>query len=255
MTRPPSPSSPSPQMQKVNQEITPVSNADEPESPVVLKDANTNTDSSYTWTKTDDITCQTENTVDNTNGNTLESPEFVENNHILQENIDNEDTVDREYTATKDNVAGREVTITLKSQKEISTSLEKNLETENTLERNNSKSESKELRNSGKNLRNSRDEKRFHVGSVSTERQFPNSSRISLLKLFDSPVATTPKIEEPGSSPMSLPSARHNDHGKRLTFGSRREKEVLIGTPVKEGHANYVLMYDMLTGIRISVRL
>jgi hypothetical protein len=30
-------------------------------------------------------------------------------------------------------------------------------------------------------------------------------------------------------------------------------REVLVGTPVKEGHANYLLMYDMLTGIRISV--
>ncbi|ORY40954.1 SAICAR synthase-like protein [Rhizoclosmatium globosum] len=26
-----------------------------------------------------------------------------------------------------------------------------------------------------------------------------------------------------------------------------------VGTPVKEGHANYLLMYDMLTGIRVSV--
>ncbi|KAJ1551686.1 Phosphatidylinositol-4-phosphate 5-kinase, partial [Cladochytrium tenue] len=29
--------------------------------------------------------------------------------------------------------------------------------------------------------------------------------------------------------------------------------EVVVGTPVKEGHANYMLMYDMLTGIRVSV--
>ncbi|KAJ3114367.1 Phosphatidylinositol-4-phosphate 5-kinase [Phlyctochytrium bullatum] len=33
----------------------------------------------------------------------------------------------------------------------------------------------------------------------------------------------------------------------------RSEKEVLVGTPVKEGHVNYMLMYDMLTGIRVSV--
>ncbi|KAJ3309606.1 DNA-directed RNA polymerase II subunit rpb1, partial [Blyttiomyces sp. JEL0837] len=33
----------------------------------------------------------------------------------------------------------------------------------------------------------------------------------------------------------------------------RRSTEVEIGTPVKEGHANYMLMYDMLTGIRVSV--
>ncbi|KAI8611775.1 hypothetical protein BC830DRAFT_1068448 [Chytriomyces sp. MP71] len=28
---------------------------------------------------------------------------------------------------------------------------------------------------------------------------------------------------------------------------------VLVGTQIKEGHANYLLMYDMLTGIRVSV--
>ncbi|KAI8892482.1 hypothetical protein BC833DRAFT_532808 [Globomyces pollinis-pini] len=33
----------------------------------------------------------------------------------------------------------------------------------------------------------------------------------------------------------------------------KSEREVLVGTPVKEGHVNYMLMYDMLTGIRISV--
>lgn len=33
----------------------------------------------------------------------------------------------------------------------------------------------------------------------------------------------------------------------------KKKREVLVGTPVKEGHANYILMYDMLTGIRLSV--
>jgi hypothetical protein len=36
----------------------------------------------------------------------------------------------------------------------------------------------------------------------------------------------------------------------------RREKEderIVVGTKISEGHANYVLMYDMLTGIRIAV--
>ncbi|ORY51012.1 SAICAR synthase-like protein [Rhizoclosmatium globosum] len=35
-----------------------------------------------------------------------------------------------------------------------------------------------------------------------------------------------------------------------LSLGGR---EVLVGTPIKEGHVNYMVMYDMLTGIRISV--
>ncbi|RKO96305.1 SAICAR synthase-like protein, partial [Caulochytrium protostelioides] len=43
---------------------------------------------------------------------------------------------------------------------------------------------------------------------------------------------------------------RRADH---LGHRPKVEKEVLVGTPVKEGHVNYMLMYDMLTGIRISV--
>lgn len=39
---------------------------------------------------------------------------------------------------------------------------------------------------------------------------------------------------------------------RRISF-FKAKREVLIGTPVKEGHPNYILMYDMLTGIRISV--
>jgi hypothetical protein len=101
-------------------------------------------------------------------------------------------------------------------------------------------------------LRNSKEEKRFQVGSISTERQFPNGSKLSLMKLFDSPLISSPKPDENIVSQLIVAAPKHPESAKRMTF--RKEKEVLIGTPVKEGHANYVLMYDMLTGIRISVR-
>ncbi|KAL2919859.1 Phosphatidylinositol-4-phosphate 5-kinase [Polyrhizophydium stewartii] len=39
----------------------------------------------------------------------------------------------------------------------------------------------------------------------------------------------------------------------RRSFRQQSTREVVFGTPVKEGHVNYMLMYDMLTGIRISV--
>ncbi|KAI8820749.1 uncharacterized protein EV422DRAFT_496571 [Fimicolochytrium jonesii] len=45
---------------------------------------------------------------------------------------------------------------------------------------------------------------------------------------------------------------KENKLVRRLTR-QRSEKEVLVGTPVKEGHTNFVLMYDMLMGIRVSV--
>jgi hypothetical protein len=45
------------------------------------------------------------------------------------------------------------------------------------------------------------------------------------------------------------------EEGYRKSYTSQDKPEVLVGTPVREGHVNYLLMYDMLTGIRISVRL
>jgi hypothetical protein len=44
-----------------------------------------------------------------------------------------------------------------------------------------------------------------------------------------------------------------NTATKSRVSRGKTEREVLVGTPVKEGHHNYMLMYDMLTGIRISV--
>lgn len=54
--------------------------------------------------------------------------------------------------------------------------------------------------------------------------------------------ASTPDSLSP-TSPMT-PSPKK---------GKKADREVHIGTPVKEGHVNYMMMYDMLTGIRISV--
>ena len=41
---------------------------------------------------------------------------------------------------------------------------------------------------------------------------------------------------------------------RRSTFKKRHSDiNVLVGTPIKEDHVHYVLMYDMLTGIRVAV--
>jgi 1-phosphatidylinositol-4-phosphate 5-kinase len=39
----------------------------------------------------------------------------------------------------------------------------------------------------------------------------------------------------------------------RVTSASRDENQVLVGNLIGEDHVNYVLMYNMLTGIRIAV--
>jgi hypothetical protein len=69
------------------------------------------------------------------------------------------------------------------------------------------------------------------INSPSIVEEIPDSIRIS-------------------SSPVSVASESFQSAHKRR---QRSEREVLVGTPVKEGHVNYMLMYDMLTGIRISV--
>jgi len=41
---------------------------------------------------------------------------------------------------------------------------------------------------------------------------------------------------------------------QQLEAASKDPEKPLVGNWVKEGHQNYVLMYNMLTGIRIAVR-
>ncbi|KAJ3189807.1 Phosphatidylinositol-4-phosphate 5-kinase [Gaertneriomyces sp. JEL0708] len=65
------------------------------------------------------------------------------------------------------------------------------------------------------------------------------------LRPLDENDSMSPALKRPTSAPSATAQ-------RRLTR-QRSEKEVLVGTPVKEGHHNYVLMYDMLTGIRVTV--
>lgn len=41
----------------------------------------------------------------------------------------------------------------------------------------------------------------------------------------------------------------------RRSVASGKEEVVLVGNLIGEGHVNYVLMYNMLTGIRVGVRI
>jgi hypothetical protein len=70
-----------------------------------------------------------------------------------------------------------------------------------------------------------------------------NSGQVSIQD-HDVAAFATPSLSSPALTPGSI-SKRNNRN--------KSEREVLVGTPVKEGHVNYMLMYDMLTGIRISV--
>lgn len=71
-----------------------------------------------------------------------------------------------------------------------------------------------------------------------------HSTSLMAVPLGISPSRFAPSI----SSPLS--AANHKLKDKHL---SRYSNEVYIGTPIKEGHVNYLLMFDMLTGIRITV--
>ena len=65
--------------------------------------------------------------------------------------------------------------------------------------------------------------------------------------LVQSPIMDSSNSNFPGPSIPQTPMSASN------AGSGPQKKEVLVGTPVKEGHVNYMLMYDMLTGIRISV--
>ncbi|KAI8926712.1 hypothetical protein BC831DRAFT_455183 [Entophlyctis helioformis] len=68
---------------------------------------------------------------------------------------------------------------------------------------------------------------------------------------------TSPATASAAAGDISPTARRPGSHdflaNHRRSVRQRSEREVLVGTPVKEGHVNFMLMYDMLTGIRISV--
>ncbi|KAJ3314143.1 Phosphatidylinositol-4-phosphate 5-kinase [Boothiomyces sp. JEL0838] len=78
--------------------------------------------------------------------------------------------------------------------------------------------------------------------SMSRKKSHKRNEPYSAASYQESPVARA-ETYSPGNSPTK---------NARLPR-QKSDREVLVGTPVKEGHANYMLMYDMLTGIRISV--
>ncbi|KAG4095197.1 SAICAR synthase-like protein [Neocallimastix lanati (nom. inval.)] len=61
-------------------------------------------------------------------------------------------------------------------------------------------------------------------------------------------------IASPSSGNNTQTSISSNILSRRSTFKKRHSDiNVLVGTPIKEDHVHYVLMYDMLTGIRVAV--
>lgn len=63
------------------------------------------------------------------------------------------------------------------------------------------------------------------------------------------------EMDEVEDARRSRMDALKKSSSRRL---SKRKKDdnddrVMIGTPIGEDHVNYVLMYNMLTGIRVSV--
>jgi hypothetical protein len=69
-----------------------------------------------------------------------------------------------------------------------------------------------------------------------------------------SPLSMTTPSSVTAERKMMRPSIRSGSIDFIRRSRQRSDREVLVGTPVKEGHMNYMLMYDMLTGIRVSVR-
>jgi hypothetical protein len=70
-------------------------------------------------------------------------------------------------------------------------------------------------------------------------------------KLLGSPAGNN---DSAVSTPKSADAGERRERRKpRRTQNQQDEDTVLMGTKISEGHVNYALMYDMLTGIRIAV--
>ncbi|KAJ3391734.1 Phosphatidylinositol-4-phosphate 5-kinase [Lobulomyces angularis] len=116
---------------------------------------------------------------------------------------------------------------------------------------------------------------RLSLKSKKNSDQNFHQDQTSSAPIFGNTDGSNPEIESPGS-PSSRPSNENIENSSaassvkrsprspersrissllkiRSRESNNEENEVLVGTPVKEGHANYLLMFDMLTGIRISV--
>ena len=92
------------------------------------------------------------------------------------------------------------------------------------------------------------DQKHKKLDSINAEILPLNDSKHKKFESF-SPTHGESALFSRGESPTFTTSLSRT---QKLTR-QKSEREVLVGTPVKEGHVNYLLMYDMLTGIRISV--
>jgi hypothetical protein len=91
-------------------------------------------------------------------------------------------------------------------------------------------------------------------GQMSVDIALQSLDRISVTSQSPSALKRRNSTGDAGT-PLSISHSPGNatSSSPRRPARQKSEREVLVGTPVKEGHVNYLLMYDMLTGIRISV--
>jgi hypothetical protein len=67
-------------------------------------------------------------------------------------------------------------------------------------------------------------------------------------QIYSAPSPFSPKL-----TPEQEESKRMKRDAKSRRKREKDDDKVMMGTKISEGHANYILMYDMLTGIRIAV--
>ncbi|ORX45168.1 SAICAR synthase-like protein [Piromyces finnis] len=113
------------------------------------------------------------------------------------------------------------------------------------------------LSNSNDNSNNS-SSKLNSTNNSSTHNSYNNSGNLPNHLI---PISTQNQHKKNNSNVSSPTSANNtqtalssNILSRKSTFKKRHSDiNVLVGTPIKEDHVHYVLMYDMLTGIRVAV--
>lgn len=91
--------------------------------------------------------------------------------------------------------------------------------------------------------------------SADNAQKYALAASMSLLSVVTTETTITmdDKLQDTDSSKTKSPSPTGGAKMGRHKFEKSSKQRVILGTPIDEDHVSYVLMYDMLTGIRVAV--
>ncbi|KAG4098130.1 SAICAR synthase-like protein [Neocallimastix lanati (nom. inval.)] len=130
----------------------------------------------------------------------------------------------------------------------------KNSSNNNLNKNSNKNSSNNNLNNNNKNSSNSNINNNSNNSKINIDNSNNDNNNNNDLPNHLISVDTQNKSNNVKKSNNNINTPTSNILSRRSTFKKRHsDVNVLVGTPIKEDHVHYVLMYDMLTGIRVAV--